>query len=463
MKLRKLVVGLAATAVLMLGTVTMSFAGTASAPTEIKVNKVQDITFTSMATDVQSIDNTCDDIVEGQKTYEYYYKFTLNKPSYIWLDMYVDVLTCNYAGDAFVYYGKTATTCTEQIYEGWADGQTGSYGHMFEAGTYYIKTVVYVEKPTKYLGDAMIKDTKHFNLTLYAQEVSRDNNVLGISKETAVVMKNYKGTGCISKDVKTQWFKFSIDSKSDIDFLTTVIPPTDWAKCADIDVKLYDKDGVEIGESVGGHFSTYYVTEEDLRTSITGSTKAVPAGTYYVSVTTKRGVYPVVLSLKVKDVYAPNKPKAITYKSGDKFVKGNAEKGSTVYVKYNGKTTKAVTDKYGVYKVNTSVLKVGKDVQIWAVDKAKNKSAVVKVTVKNRQLSAPKVKTAKKNTKLVKGTAKKGLTIQVTYGGKTFKKKLTSASYSVKVSKKLAKGSVVSVKVVDAYGNYSKTVTYKVK
>lgn len=464
MRLRKLAVGVVATTIMMLGTTMMSFAGTSSAPTEIKVNKVQDITLTNMATNVQSVNNPCTNIVKGETTYEYYYKFTLNKSSYISLDIYVDVLTKNYAGEAYVYLGKTATTCNEQIFKKDADGQTGNYGHMLEAGTYYIKTMVEIEEPAIYLDDNMIKDTKHFNLTLYTQEVSRDNNALGMSKETAIEMKNYKARGYISKDVKTQWFKFSIDSKSDIDFLTTLIPPTNWAKCADIEISLYDKNGIEIGENVGGYNNSYgYVQDEDLITSITGRTKGLSAGTYYVSVTTKRGVYPVDLTLKVKDIYAPNKPKAITYKSGSKYVKGNAEKGSTVYVKYNGKTTKATTDKYGVYKVKTSALKVGKPVQIWAVDKAGNKSAVTKVTVKNRKLSAPKVKTAKKNTKLVKGTAKKGLTVQVTYGGKTYKKKLTSSSYSIKLNKKLSKGSVVKVKVVDTYGNYSKTVTYKVK
>ena len=74
-----------------------------------------------------------------------------------------------------------------------------------------------------------------------------------------------------------------------------------------------------------------------------------------------------------------------------------------------------------------------------------------------------KAKTYKKNTKLVKGTAKKGTTVYVTYAGKTYKKKLTSASYSVKLNKKLTKGATVKVKVVDSVGNYSKTVTVKVK
>lgn len=446
----------------------MSFSVVAFAATvnciQMPVNKVSDISMLSVATNIVSCDNACEDVVEGERSYDYYYQFTLTKPSYIWLDMYSDVLTRNYAGSTQVYIGKTPTTCTEQLFSMNANGVSGSYRHLFEAGTYYIKATIIVDEPTISNGAEMIKDSKSLSFTLYAQELSRDNNAYGMSMETAIVMKDFKGRGVVSKDVRSQWFKFTIDSKSDVDFATTFMPPSTWTKSSKGEVRLYNANGEEIGSCSGGSFDAgAWVEEHELRTNISNSVKELPAGTYYICVNLNAGVYPVDVKLNVKDVYAPNKPKAVNYKSGNKFVKGNAEKGSTVYVKYNGKTTKAKTDKYGVYKVNTSVLKVGKTVQIWAKDAKGNKSKVTKVTVKNRQIAKPKVKTYKKNTKLVKGTGKKGTTVYVTYAGKTYKKKLTSSSYSVKVNKKLTKGASIKVKVMDSYGNYSKTVTVKVK
>lgn len=450
----------------------MSFSITAIADntqptvTDLKVNKVQDINLKSIATNVEGIDNKCTDITveNGPRSYDYYYKFTLDKPSFVAFDFFANICTSNYAGDVFVYIGNSLTTCTTQIWKEWTHGISGSYGHILEAGTYYLKAVVQInEAKTSTLGNPLIKDDKNLGITLYAQETSRSTGDIGLTKDTAIVTNNLKGQGLMSKAVRTQWFKFTIDSKCDVTFDTLLTPPENWAKCTNAWVSLIDKDGKEIGEYVGGKHESSRYWPKDVE-QLTGTYEGLAAGTYYVKVEVgEGGAVKVNLDITAKDKYAPNAPKAINYKSGNKYVKGNAEKGSTVYVKYNGKTTKAKTDEYGVYKVNTAVLKVGKNVQIWANDAEGNKSAVTKVTIKNRQIAKPKVKTYKVNTKLVKGTAKKGTTVHVTYAGKTYKKKLTGTSYSVKLNKKLTKGTAIKVKVVDSYGNYSKTVTVKVK
>lgn len=417
----------------------------------VTVNKVDDITLTSIATNVQSVYADCSNMTEAT-TYNYYYTFKLDKPSYVELTTFADVVEWNFNSDLHVYL-STSKMFNEEVISSWMNGETQHYRQFLEAGTYYVKMAAEIH-------DADFIENKMLNMTVYAQEAPRSTTALGYSKNTAIVLGNNKGVGMISRSVRSQWFKFTISSKSDVTFTTTFEVPSDWGMDNYKYAKLYDADGVEIGEDVVG--SNKYSTFEC--TSFKETVKELPAGTYYVEVFVggERAVK-VNHSIKVVDKYAPNKPKAITYKSGSKFVKGNAEKGTTVYVKYNGKTTKAVTDKYGVYKVNTSALKVGKTIQIWAKDAAGNKSKVTKVTVKNRQIAKPKVKTYKKNTKLVKGTAKKGTTVHVTYAGKTYKKKLTSTSYSVKVNKKLTKGASIKVKVVDSYGNYSKTVTVKVK
>lgn len=450
----------------------MSFSVTAFADTtqptvtELKVNKVQDINLTSIATNVEGINNKCTEITveNGPKTYEYFYKFTLDKSSFVHFDFFANICTSNYPGDVFMYIGNSPTTCTSQIWKEWTHGISGSYGHILEAGTYYLKAVVQINQAkTSTLGNPLIREDKTLGITLYAQEISRSTSAIGLTKDTAIVTKDFKGQGLMSKAVRTQWFKFTIDSKSDVTFDTLFLAPENWANCTSAWVSLMDKNGKEIGEYVGGAWDSPWYNLSDV-TQLEGKYEGLEAGTYYVKVVVgDRGAVKVNLDIKAKDKYAPNKPKVISYKSGNKYIKGNAEKGSTVYVKYNGKTTKAKTDKYGVFKVTTSALKVDKAVQVWAKDAKGNKSAVAKVKVKNRKLASPKVKTYKKNTKLVKGTGKKGTTVYVTYAGKTYKKKITSKSYSVKLKKKLETGTAIKVKVVDSFGNYSKTVTVKVK
>ena len=75
-------------------------------------------------------------------------------------------------------------------------------------------------------------------------------------------------------------------------------------------------------------------------------------------------------------------PKVTTYKKGTKVVKGTAKKGTTVYVKYNGKTYKAKVSSNGKYSVKTAKLVSKKVIQVQIKDAYNNTSSVKKVKVK---------------------------------------------------------------------------------
>lgn len=110
-------------------------------------------------------------------------------------------------------------------------------------------------------------------------------------------------------------------------------------------------------------------------------------GYYTVRVTdTYDNMFMKSIYIKRADTKKPAKVTYTSYKAGNAFVKGKAEKNSTVYLYLNGYSSyvyTAKTNSKGVFKVNLrSTLGKGTKVTAYAVDQAGNKGAKRSVTVK---------------------------------------------------------------------------------
>ena len=87
-----------------------------------------------------------------------------------------------------------------------------------------------------------------------------------------------------------------------------------------------------------------------------------------------------------------------------------------------------------------------------------------KVTGIVKAPAAPKIKTAKKNTKVIKGTSKAKLKIYVKYNGKTYQTTANSkGNWTIKVSKKLTAKAKITAYAKNTNGAKSKITTYTVK
>lgn len=186
-------------------------------------------------------------------------------------------------------------------------------------------------------------------------------------------------------------------------------------------------------------------------------------GTYVIRAKNSLGLI-YQTKVTINDFTVPSVPKITQYKSGTKTIRGGALANSTVTVYVNKKAYSTKANAKGIYTVNLkSALKVGNKISVTVKSQMGVVSSKASAVVKNRKIAAPKVTRYKRNTRLVKGTAKKGTTVYVKAGKKTYKGKASSkGSYSIKVAK-LKKGTAVKVMVKDSYGNSSNYKTVKVK
>lgn len=171
----------------------------------------------------------------------------------------------------------------------------------------------------------------------------------------------------------------------------------------------------------------------------------------------------VARTVTINDFAVPNAPYVRSYKSGTKVVSGVAIPNSTVKVTVGKKAYTVKSNRNGLWSVKTGTLKVGTKISATVTNSFDKVSARTYVTVKNQKIAKPKVKTYKKKTKYVKGTAKKNTTVYVKIGKKTYKAKVNKkGKFSVKVPK-LKAGTKITVTVKDAYNNSSSSVRVKVK
>lgn len=84
--------------------------------------------------------------------------------------------------------------------------------------------------------------------------------------------------------------------------------------------------------------------------------------------------------------------------------------------------------------------------------------------LKNTTPSKPKVTSAKRNSKTVKGTAQKYMKITIKIGNRSYTVSADkNGKWTLKLSKKLKKGTVIKVYAKNSAKKKSKTCTYKVK
>lgn len=165
----------------------------------------------------------------------------------------------------------------------------------------------------------------------------------------------------------------------------------------------------------------------------------------------------------VDEFQTPSTPTITSYKSGAKKVTGKTSPNCLVNVVINGQKYTTRSNSSGTYSASTAALTVGSQITVTSTNDFGISSAKATATVKNNKIAKPKVKTFKKKTRYVKGTAKKNTTAYVKIGKKTYKGKVNKkGKYSVKVPKLKAK-TKIRVTIKDNYKNYSATVTVRVK
>lgn len=165
----------------------------------------------------------------------------------------------------------------------------------------------------------------------------------------------------------------------------------------------------------------------------------------------------------VNEFQTPAKPTIASYKSGTKKVTGKTSANCSVNVIVNGKTYTTRSNSTGTYSIATAPLTVGSKITVTSTNSFGITSEKAAATVKNQRIAKPNVRTFKKNTRYVKGTAKKNTTAYVKIGKKTYKSNVNSKGrFSVKVAR-LKANTRIKVTIKDKFKNYSATVTVKVK
>ncbi|MEK3798604.1 Ig-like domain-containing protein [Peribacillus sp. FSL H8-0477] len=163
-----------------------------------------------------------------------------------------------------------------------------------------------------------------------------------------------------------------------------------------------------------------------------------------------------VVKVTVIDKTAPATPSQLKATPGT--VTGKTEARSTVYVKAGSKLVgKATASKSGTFKVKIKKQKVGKNLSVYSVDKAGNKSVAKKITIKT---AAPAVTKVKANAKKVTGKAEVNSTVYVKAGNKTLghAKASKNGKFTVVIKKQKA-GTALTVYSKDKKGSTSYSTT----
>ncbi|CAH0135139.1 Thermophilic serine proteinase [Peribacillus sp. Bi96] len=117
--------------------------------------------------------------------------------------------------------------------------------------------------------------------------------------------------------------------------------------------------------------------------TVTISKKQKAGKVLFVTATDKAGITSSITKVTVADKTAPGKPSVNTVNTKTTIVTGKAEANSTVSIKQSGKVIGSATaTTKGTYSVRIPKQKAGKNLYIYAKDKAKNVSEARKVTVK---------------------------------------------------------------------------------
>lgn len=216
---------------------------------------------------------------------------------------------------------------------------------------------------------------------------------------------------------------------------------------------------IKVGEGFTSNYTNFWYAGETLTNNTYTFTKD---GQYTIYTKDIYGHHDFE-HITINDFSKITTPKLTSYKSGSKTIKGTTSANVTVKVTVGNKSYTAKSDSTGKFSIKLkSVLKVNNKITVVATSGTK-KSDTLTVKVKNRTLTKPVVKTYKRNSKKITGTAIKGSTVYAKIKNKTYTAKVNSkGKYTIKVNK-LKKGTSIKIYIKDSYGNKSTTVTKKVK
>lgn len=357
--LKKMLTTVAVATFAIVGTAFTAYANTEDATAdyqEVSVGMVEDINDMLNAPD-NGIGNDFTD-VQGEGAYTYYYKFTLDKPSFFIMKSCANLVEWNFQGDMYIFLSTNRNFSEEAVITSWIQGEGKQYNSILEAGTYYIKVKCDLHDEPNFVNAKML------SIGLYAQEVGRTGDITGSTKKKAISISS-SAEGIISSTSRDQWFKFTVGQKSDVTIKTVTSKPYQWQE-QDADVIVYDKDGAAVSNAYNIYGST---------NSAQFQVKGLKKGTYYVLVAGKSGVCTVNQIVTVKDNYKPDVPKITSYKKNTKYIEGKGEAGTKVTVVYNGKSYKGTVKSNGKFKVTVAKLKSGAKVTVKLTDKAGNSSS----------------------------------------------------------------------------------------
>ena len=164
-----------------------------------------------------------------------------------------------------------------------------------------------------------------------------------------------------------------------------------------------------------------------------------------------------------KDTAVPSAPTIHALSNLDNVLNGKAEKGAMVYAYAGGKVIGETKALWGAVSIKIPKQADGTAIDVYAVDKAGNKSA--NKTIKVIDKIAPPVPTVDvvgDNSVVVSGKAESGAKAYAYAGSKKLGEAVAKeSSYSIKIAKQKA-GTSVSVHAVDGAGNKSGVKTVKV-
>lgn len=399
----KIFFGVLATMVLLGGAKTVS---AQNVEQDAVVNKVDSI----MVSDPSSVSNTYNwGSGTSSITDVYKVKFTLTNTAYVKVSINSTVCYDGLSALGNLKNAKITTLGGKQIGDSVGSPNAGIFTdedyvgyYLLEPGSYYVEYDGKEDNSSDSENSAGKVTT-----TIEAQYVNRTGNVSGISSKSMISLTNGKTSyGYISNLYDEQYFAITLDKTSRVNFNMS-IADTPSAYTPSFSYSLYSINGIDYKEHI-------------------------------------------------------KQQKALNYDSFDNYLLGRninftyPNSGETGYVTLPAGTYYLKISKDDSWGVNAGEIKVTPNVI--EENSNKNTNPVVKT------LNPPKLKSYKKNTKKITGTATKGSVVKIKIGKKTYTVKVKkNGKFKVKLRKKLKKNQKIRVYAKKNGYKRSKTIVFKVK
>lgn len=331
-----------------------------------------------MLTDSSSVPLTFEwDKSEGNGDSIYKLKFTLDKAAYVKVKIYSTVGQKASVSPALGCLGKITVTnqsgsVVKELTNMLERNATLTKQLALEKGTYYI---VYngrwFGKTYSGVGDV--------STTVDVQYISRTGNVLGNSTKNAINVSNNKvSTGIVSNIYTEQYFKFTLNQQSNVNFnLSVTNTPSGFDR--GINYEIISANGISYTEKLEKqNHLTYpashaYQVGKNYADSCNTGKLTLPKGTYYLKVKAVKDGFVSTVSVKpsiAKILPTLKTPKLKKYKKNTKKITGTATKGAKVKVKVGKKTYTVKANSKGKFTVKLkSKLKKKTKITIYATKK----------------------------------------------------------------------------------------------